>query len=334
VKKPLRIAPFRPYPFLWSGHSQTLAGAFVRRPAFRLSTQPHTVELSDGDRLILHDDASDTWSPGDPVALLVHGMCGSSSSSYMQRIAMRLTARGIRTFRLDLRGCGAGAGLSRLPYHAGRSDDLHDTAAFINGLAPGSPLLPVGFSLGGNILLKWLGEQSASMPYDIQQAMAVNPPLDLEACTNHVRVVARGFYDRHFARLLLRHARSTPHWHEATPLARARMLPRRITDFDELFTAPLSGYQSALAYYRDCSAAPLVEEIRVPTLILSSRNDPLIPPHILQQIRRPEWVDLHIAEGGGHLGYISRGGRDPDRYWMDWRVLERLTSRSERVLIS
>jgi predicted alpha/beta-fold hydrolase len=243
----------------------------------------------------------------------------------MQRISAKLTARGIRTFRLDLRGCGAGVGLSRLPYHAGQSDDIQVTAEFIRHLVPGSSLMTVGFSLGGNILLKWLGEQAETMPSLVSRAMAVNPPLNLEACTDHVRVVARGVYDRHFARLLCLQAQGTPHWHDDTPLSRSPRQPRRIIDFDELFTAPLAGYDNAREYYRACSAEPVIPQINVPTLILSAKDDPLIPSHTLERLNRPPCVKLHIAEGGGHLGYIGRSGHDPDRHWMDWRVIDWLT---------
>lgn len=332
---PHEIVPFRPHPFLWGGHSQTVLAAFVgSRPGGLMATAQHRVELDDGDQLVLHDDFSDSWQPGDPVALLLHGLCGSADSPYMLRISRKLTDRGIRTFRLDLRGCGAGLGLSVLPYHAGQSDDIEKTATLVARLAPGSPLMPVGFSLGGNILLKWLGEQAEGLSGTVHRAMAVNPPLNLEACTDHVRVVARGFYDRHFARLLCRQAEGTPHWHDDTPLSRSRRSPRRIIDFDELFTAPVAGYASARHYYRDCSAEPVVPQIAVPTLILSAQDDPLIPPQLLRRMHRPACVRLHIAEGGGHLGYIARNGHDPDRHWMDWRVLDWLTEAPDLAAVA
>ena len=320
------IAPFRPHLIFRGGHSQTMLAAIVAGSrSGPLTTTEHHVTLPDGDRLVLHDDAAELWQPGDPVVLLVHGMCGSSESSYMQRISRKLTARGRRTFRLNLRGCGAGSGLARLPYHAGRSDDLQATAELIRLLAPGSPVSAVGFSLGGNIVLKWLGEQvEAEVP--VTRAMAVNPPVNLEACTEHVRLASGGLYDRHFARLLFRHVRSTPHWRGKTALCQARRRPRRIIDFDELFTAPLAGYRSAQHYYRACSAAPLISQIKVPTLVLSAKNDPLIPSHVLESMDPSDYVTVHIAEGGGHLGYIGRSGNDPDCHWMDWRVIDWLSA--------
>src|SRR5690606_32913220 len=155
--------------------------------------------------------------------------------------------------------------LSRLPYHGGQSDDLQATAEFIRGLAPQSLIMPVGFSPGGTIVLKWLGEQAANIPQLVSRAMAINPPLNLAACTHPVRIVAGGFYDRHFARLLFRHVAQPPPWHRDTPLSRTRRRPRRIIEFDELFTAPVAGYESARHYYRECSAEPVLPAINVPT---------------------------------------------------------------------
>jgi uncharacterized protein len=328
----VEIRPFRPYPFVWGGHTQTMLAALFKSAVGLRATRQHRVTLPDGDQLALHDDAAEDWSPGDPVALLVHGLCGSAESAYMQRTSAKLTARGTRTFRLDLRGCGAGVGLSRLPYHGGQSDDLQATADFIRQLAPDSLIMPVGFSLGGNIVLKWLGEQAAIMPNLVSRAMAINPPLNLEACTDHVRMVAGGFYDRHFARLLFRHVAQTPHWQCNTPLSRTSRRPRRIIEFDELFTAPVAGYDNARQYYRECSAERVLPAINVPTLILSAQDDPLIPRHTLERAQRSEHVSLHIAEGGGHLGYIGASGHDPDRHWMDWRVVDWLLAQTPPAL--
>jgi uncharacterized protein len=330
----VEIRPFRPRLFAWGGHAQTMLAALFKTAVGLRETTQHRVILPDGDQLALHDDQADGWQTGDPVALLVHGLCGSAESAYMQRITAKLTARGTRTFRLDLRGCGAGVGLSRLPYHGGQSDDLQATAEFIRRLAPASSIMPVGFSLGGNIVLKWLGERADIIPALVSRAMAINPPLNLEACTDHVRVVAGGFYDRHFARLLFQHVARTPQWHRDTPLSRTPRRPRRIIDFDELFTAPIAGYDSARQYYRACSAEPLLPSINVPTLILSAQDDPLIPRHVLERAQRSEHVSLHIAEGGGHLGYLGARGHDPDRYWMDWRVVDWLTSRELSLAVA
>ena len=160
--------PFRPHRMLRGGHAQTLAAVYwpgtgpFLAPAPGVRTARHRVDLGDGDALALHDLRPPDWVLGDPIALLVHGLGGSADSPYMVRIASKLVARGVRAFRLDHRTCGAGADLSRQPYHAGLSCDVRAAAWFLAGLCPGSPLGLAGFSMGGNMVLKALGEHAGA----------------------------------------------------------------------------------------------------------------------------------------------------------------------------
>lgn len=322
---------FVPHRLLWTGHLQTVAGAWwvVNHRELQTTVQ-HRVRLEDGDQLVLHDDQPPAWHPGQPAALLIHGLGGCHGSRYMVRIARKLADAGVRVFRLDLRGCGAGRNLARHPYHAGRWPDARASAEFIAGLCPGSPLSVVGFSLGGNLLLRWLGESPELTGRLLTRAMAVNPPVDLAQSTENIARRSRGAYDRHFARLLYHQIRGTTQWREDAPLARLSGPPLRLIEFDELFTAPLSGFPSAQDYYAAASAAPLIPRIRVPTLILSAYDDPLIPHSMLTRLERPACVQLHLERHGGHLGFIARRGIDPDRHWLDWRVVEWLTDAPRR----
>ncbi|MCA9054702.1 MAG: alpha/beta fold hydrolase [Planctomycetaceae bacterium] len=318
--------PFRPHRLLHSGHLQTVAGAWWRLSGRHLhGTVQHVVSLTDGDRLVLHDDCPSHWQTGDRTALLVHGLAGCHASRYMIRIARTLTANGVRTFRLDLRGCGAGRGLARLPYHAGRWPDVEAAARFITANCTGSELSVAGFSLGGNIILRWLGESTDFTQENVRRAIAINPPVDLACSTENIATVARGAYDRHFARLLYRQVRGSSQWNDESPLATSGRRPTRLIEFDELFTAPLSGFENAQHYYASASAGPVIPQIRVPTLILSAADDPLIPHAMLTALKRPASVLLHLERHGGHLGYIARQGIDPDRHWMDWRVVDWLS---------
>lgn len=323
------IPPFRPHRFLRSGHLQTLAGAWWRVPgnADCETSSIAWVDLGDGDRLALHDDVPAGWSDRDPTVLLVHGLAGSHASGYMVRIAGKLRQRGVRTFRLDLRGCGAGRGQARLPYHAGRSTDIAAAAAAIQTRLPASPLSVVGFSLAGNMLLKWLAELGSVPPAGLRAAVVINPPVDLAVCSQRIARSARGLYDRHFARLLYRQVHGSLQWNDDSPLARSNVRPRSLAQFDELFTAPLSGFRNAAHYYESSSAGPMIGEIRVPTTILTAADDPLIPSQTLTSLKLPPPVRLHVASGGGHLGYIGGAhSADPDRHWMDWRVVHWLTA--------
>ncbi len=313
--------PFRPHPLVVGGHLQTVLGACISGISSpREISVRRRVTLDDGDCLMLIDDlpVSD-WQPENDVVLLVHGLGGSSESSYMRRIATKFRDLGTRTFRINLRGCGEGKGLSKNLYHAGRTVDLHRTIEEVRRLCPGSKVSLGGFSLGAGIVLKWLGEFPDQALQMVERAIAVNPPVDLAACTSAIGKKAFGFYDRYFSKLLYRQLQQSFDGNldqiQFPP-------PKKIIDFDNTITAPRCGFESAEHYYETCSAAPYVSEILVPTMILSAADDPLIPVQILEDLERPENVGLHIAESGGHLGYFGRGSTDLDRWWMDWRVLE------------
>ncbi|WP_417847978.1 YheT family hydrolase [Thalassoglobus sp.] len=300
---------------------QTILGACISgiTSPREISVRRH-VHLDDGDCLLLIDDlpVSD-WQNGNDVAILVHGLGGSSESPYVRRIAAKLRSEGMRTFRLNLRGCGEGKGLARNLYHAGRTEDLQGAIEEIQRLCPGSTIHLGGFSLGGNIVLKWLGERPEEAAQLVHRAIAVNPPVRLADCTDAIGKKIFGFYDRYFAKMLYRQLQQS----FDGKLDQSQFPPpRRIIEFDETITAPRTGFDSAQHYYETCSAAPVIYDILVPTMILSAADDPLIPARILQELDLPDSIHLHVAESGGHLGYYSRGAVDPDRWWMDWRVLD------------
>jgi len=327
-----------PHPLIWGGHLQTLAAVFLPRPQIVETAVQRLVTLDDGDQLVLHDDCPPEWKPGDRAALLIHGLAGNHTSPYMRRISDKLQARGVRTFRMDLRGAGAGIALARYPYHSGRSPDAAAALQTISALCPGSPLSLVGFSLGGNITLKLLGEDPQAVPGELDRAVAVCPPVDLRACVESLRRGVNRLYDRYFARMLrgqvLARQRALPEtivpagWPRRAigsdrPSGALRVrYPRGVAEFDESFTAPVCGFETADNYYRLCSSAQFVPEIAVPTLILAAADDPLVPGESFERLGLPENVTLQITRHGGHLGYLGRHGADPDRRWMDWRVVD------------
>jgi predicted alpha/beta-fold hydrolase len=315
--------PFVPHPLVRGGHAQTIVGAYwpLRLPL--TGTVNHKITMPDGDVLVLHDDQSATWQPGQRAVLLIHGLGGGHDSPYCARMAARLVERGVRTFRLDQRGCGAGAKLARYPGHAGRSEDARAAIEQIALLCPGSLVSAIGYSLGGNIVLKLAGECGDQPPGGLDQIAAVCPPIDLARCCDHIGQGPNWMYDRSFLRRLMAviesRASESPEFYVQTPLSPR---PRKLYEFDDRFTAPLSGFAGGADYYARCSAAPLLKNIRLPTLIIAAKDDPLIPAAIFDGPERSESIDLYVAGGGGHLGFIARGGADSDRRWLDWRLLE------------
>jgi predicted alpha/beta-fold hydrolase len=293
-------------------------------PRMGYRAERHVVTLDDGDQVVLHDDQPPQWRAGDRSALMIHGLAGSHESGYMQRISRRLNARGVRAFRLDLRGCGAGAGLARLPYHSGRSEDAAAALEAIARWLPTSPTTLIGFSLGANITLKLLGELAGRSCGNLDSAVAVCPPADLAACSRQISLPMNRFYDRYFVSRLLRQLRSAQVEHGVA----FRSMPRSLWEFDDAFTAVVCGFGTADNYYATASSASLIAQIAMPTLILASRDDPMIPSSTLESMLMPPAVELRLTDHGGHLGFVGRRGVDADRRWMDWRVVDWVAGRT------
>jgi predicted alpha/beta-fold hydrolase len=311
------IPPFLPHPLIRGGHAQTLAGYLWTGARLDDRAEQHVVDLDDGDHIVLHDDCPSSWQPTGRVALLLHGLSGSHASGYMVRIAAKLADRHVRVFRMDHRGCGAGATLARSPYHAGRSNDALAALRAVIHLCPQARVSLIGFSLSGNLILKFLGEAPELLPEALDSAMAINPSLDLSRCVAGLAEGWNRLYDRHFVRALDRELRSSQR-----DLPENYGSPGSLWEFDDTYTAPVCGFGDAERYYRLCSAAQFVPRITLPTLILTSRDDPLIPHSIFERLALPANVRLHVVSSGGHLGYVGRKGIDADRRWMDWRVVD------------
>lgn len=320
---PPGVPEFAPAMGLSHPHLQTTLAAFLPSRPKLPGTVQRKLRFADGDFAVLHDDRPESWKRGDHVALLLHGLAGSHQSGYMARIAWRLMQRGVRVFRMDHRGCGAGRLLARNPYHAGRVRDLEAAIRMLERLCPGSPISVAGFSLSGNLLLRYLGGEVDAIPLSLFRAVAVCPPVDLLGCVQRLQQTSAGQrYDWYFARHLTSQLIETPLWREDLPLAKEQRPPRRLLDFDELYTAPASGFSSAVEYYETASAARVLPQIRVHTAILASSDDPMISVEPLVRARLPPNVTVCVTSRGGHLGFIGRRGVDPDRRWMDWRVVE------------
>jgi uncharacterized protein len=336
---PLDFPPFRPHPLVRGGHMQTIVGSYLPSRVTLQSTL-HQVPLADGDAIALHEDrAEDVPTCQEErgrqecppqIAILLHGLAGCHQSAYMLRCSAKLLAGGARVFRMDLRGCGAGIGLARQPLHAGRSEDAAAALDYVSRQFPGSPIHLVGFSMGANIVLKLAGELGEAAPACLASVTAVSPPIDLYACTRHIQ---RGFsrvYDRRFVRALIQHVGQRQ---SLLPEALFRPLvptPTRLIDFDSLFTAPLAGFADVYDYYTRASSSPLLARIAVPTLIITAASDPIVPVASFERASYSSTTQLHIAPCGGHLGFVGIPRLDPDVRWIDWRIVEWITSQPPR----
>jgi uncharacterized protein len=311
---------FQPLPLLSNPHVQTLVAFWLRGARCPPPDREVMVRLPDGDALLLYDNAPRAWRPGAPVALLLHGLTGSHTSTHVQRPAFALLRRGVRVVRMDLRGAGKGLRLARGAYHAGRTEDVRAALEEVHRWSPASPLLLYGVSLGGNLALKLAGE-AADRPVDgLVRVAALAPPIDLVRCAELLALPRNRIYESNFVRDLVASERRRRHYFPDLPPLR---FPRKMTVrlFDDLYTAPRNGFADALDYYRRSSAAPLVARIGVPTFILTARDDPFIAVEPFEELKAPPHVRVQIAPYGGHVGFLGRDGAGGIR-WADRRVVE------------
>ena len=292
-------------PPLWARgpHLQTIAANFLPGPA-PLPWERMRLDLDDGDALalrVLHGTSG--------VAVhLFHGLGGSADGHYLVRAAARFRAAGHSVLAANHRGAGEGAGRARHSYHSGSTGDMAAVLRLGRALFPGQLQVAMGFSISGNMLLLLLGRGGPDLP---DRAIAVNPPVDLERCSRRLGVGFNRVYDRYFVRKLTREVMLRPGAEPLGPIASLRA-------FDASYTAVQGGFPSREAYYAQCSSAPLLRGIRVPTVILTSRDDPFAPAgDILASALSPA-VHLHVESTGGHMGYLSRnlkGWR-----WLDYAL--------------
>ncbi|WP_337174980.1 alpha/beta fold hydrolase [Paludisphaera sp.] len=320
--------PFDPHPWFRGGHAQTIAGRYVgpRPPA--IPARAEVVELPDGDRLVALDSTPPSWRAGDPAAVLLHGLASHAEAPYVGRMARRLLDLGARVVRMNLRGAGAGFGLARGIYHAGRTEDVRAVVDRLADSAAGSPIAVVGFSLGANLALK-LAAEASRPPYPGARpdcVVAANPPIDLSACCRVMRLPSNRLYDRSFARWLRAEARRLhARFPELGPAGVERV--RSVYDFDDLYTAPRNGFDGAEDYYRRNSAGPLAAEIAIPGLVVHAADDPFIPASAFDAVRFPANVLFELLPAGGHLGYIARRPWLGDRRWLETRLAAWLAER-------
>jgi uncharacterized protein len=313
-------------------HLRTLWGKLVRRPPV-VETRVERWSTPDGDEVELRRIASRAGDDA-PRLLVLHGLEGTIRSHYLRGTLARAQRLGWAADALIFRSCNGEVTRARRLYHSGETTDLDFVVRRLVREHPGQSLGIVGFSLGGNVLLKWLGERGADLPPEVRGAVAVSVPFDLERGS---RFIERGFgrvYTKHFLRTLREKARAKlvrdPGLFDAEALSRAQTL----YDFDDAVTAPVHGFESAHDYYHRSSSLHFLSAIRRPTLLLSAYDDPFLPPDVLRKVDRiaaaNPALETEFHERGGHVGFVS--GRSPlsPSYYAEERVLDFLSGHMDR----
>jgi predicted alpha/beta-fold hydrolase len=301
-------------------HLQTLWGKFCRRAPVQ-DTSLERLDTPDGDFIELHHLDG---RAGAPLLVLLHGLEGSIRSHYIQGLLGQARARGWRAAVLIWRSCGRELNRARRFYHSGETADLAFALDHLSTKFTGVPIVLAGASLGGNVLLKFLGEQEDRISPRIQGAVAVSVPFDLSRSSRHIDKGFARVYQRHFLRSLKRKAMAKldryPDLFSEERLSRARTM----FDFDDCFTAPVHGFTGAEDYYSRSSSLRWLDRIRVKTLLLSAVDDPFLPAQVLDEVldtaRRNPALVPELARGGGHVGFVA--GRNPFRpvYYLEQRT--------------
>lgn len=272
---------------------------------------------------------------GSPLLVLLHGLEGSPNSHYARGVLARAHAVGWSAAALVFRTCGGQMNNTRRFYHSGETSDLDFAIRRLTSEMPDTPIVLAGFSLGGNVLLKWLGERGSDVPSAVMAAATVSVPYDLARGSRYIN---RGFsrvYERHFLRSLVRKAvEKRGRFPDIAPDVELARL-RTMWDFDDAVTAPVHGFRDAEDYYQRSSSLRWLDRIRVPTLLLSALDDPFLPPEVLGEVRTAAEGNPALCceffEQGGHVGFIT--GNLPWRplYWAEWRVVDFLSAQVRRA---
>ena len=303
--------------WLPGGHLQTIYPYFVLRrrpPPYRRQRW----DTPDGDFIDL--DWVDAQQP-EPLVALFHGLEGSSASHYASALMRAVAMRGWRGVVVHFRGCGGEP--NRLPraYHSGDADEIDWILRGLRALPEHTALFPVGVSLGGNALLKWLGRERAKAAAIVDAAAAVSAPMDLMTAGDRLGSGLSRAYGSHFLARLKKKglAKLTrfPGLYNSDAVKRTRTL----REFDNLVTAPLHGFRDTDDYWTRASSMPDLAHVSVPTLIVHARNDPFLPGRFLPSAQRVS-ASLHLEfpDGGGHVGFAS-GPFPGNLDWMPGRVI-------------
>ncbi|HZZ84728.1 MAG TPA: alpha/beta fold hydrolase [Anaeromyxobacteraceae bacterium] len=319
---------FSPARWLPGPHLQTVWSSLGRRPA-RLASALERLELPDGDFVDLERFAGP--SPAAPVLVICHGLEGSSRAPYVRGLAREALGRGFAAVALNFRGCSGEP--NRLPrfYHSGDTGDLAFLVERLRAEAPGRPISLAGFSLGGNVVAKYLADGGDALPAEVKAAAVISVPFDLARCA--AAIDGRGpmqlvYRERFLRRLRQKAAEKARRFPGAADWGAARVA-RSFFEIDDRLTAPLHGFASAADYWARSSSGPRLGAVRRPLLAISAEDDPIAPGAglALAAARSNPALTLTVVPAGGHVGFIAGAPWRP-AFWAEAEAARWLAARA------
>ncbi|WP_242393038.1 YheT family hydrolase [Anaeromyxobacter oryzisoli] len=300
------MTSYVPARWLPGAHAMTVF-ASVARPLPRPAARRERWELPDGDFLDL--DFLGAPATDAPALVILHGLEGSSRAAYVRGLAALALRAGLAPVALNFRGCSGEPNRLARFYHSGDTGDLDQVVRRLAAARPSRPIALAGFSLGGNVVVKYLGERGDDLPPEVRGGAGISVPFDLARAARALD--ARGFWNRVYRERFLRRLRQKA-------LEKARRFPSRLdaaaircarsfAAFDECVTAPLHGFASAEDYWVTCSARRFLPGVRRPLLLVSATDDPIVPGETVpaEAARANPAVTLVATEAGGHVGFVS-----------------------------
>ncbi len=311
----MEIQPYRP-PFLLRGqHVETIVPALLRPPR-KIVPQPEKITTPDGDFLQL-----DWYRTGAAtLAILSHGLEGSSNRAYMLGMAKIFFDHGIDALCWNYRGCGPEMNLKPVLYHSGATYDLDTVVKHAAGQGY-SQIVLIGFSLGGNITLKYVGEEGENLHKAIMAAIAFSVPLDLDAGCRQISQPGNWLYARRFIKnLKIKIRQKHQQFPDIIPLNGLAKI-NDLRTFDDVYTGPLHGFNDARDYYHQCSAIRFLAGINIPTLLVNALNDPFLPPECYPTAAAAQNPNIRFETPGhgGHVGFTAYNKQG--YYWSEQRAL-------------
>jgi len=310
-------------PLFRNPHLQTILGHYWRRPDWdsRFPIEQRFYQTEKDVQVLVESQRPAGRAAGEVV--MVHGLEGSGRAVYIRSLSAAALNAGFAVHRFNMRTCGGTERLCQTLYHGGLTSD---PLAVVRQLADEGrgPLFLVGFSLGGNVVVKLASELGGRGPELLRGVCAVSAPLDLAACSRRMAERYNRIYERRFVRRMRQRLVATGRYSQ-----RDFEGIKSVTAIDDRITAPSFGFGNAANYYHTQSAMRYLEGLRVPVLLIYSKDDTLVPSETFDApaVRESSWIDRMPTEHGGHLGFLGRG---PYRFWLDTAIMEWVMARNRQ----